>query len=325
MNRNRKNKYLLWTGIILTCLAVLESVFLFKQLSFASWIEEEDGVKYEKEDGNYAKGFSEIDGEQYYFDGDGYLLTGKFYVKKHKAYYYANKKGVIQTGIIKNKKVFYIADENGKIQTGFVEYENNRYYFNDKAELVTGWFQSGDNWYYADDKGIIMTGFITIDGYRYYLNSDGTRVSDAVIEIEGITYVFNTDGSVDENATAMYPVFQYLSKQRTESGNLGNIEMNSKVQSCAILRAADLKNGYGDTEAGTVENLLKNRGIKCTGGFEFSYGGIEGYGVEQLLTDMKRDVNLSEILQNPSIKEVGLGVYQESNIFYYDIIFICNE
>lgn len=325
MNRTRKNKYLLWIGMILTCLAVLESIFLFKQQSFASWIEEEDGIKYENEDGNYEKGFSEIDGERYYFNGDGYLQTGKFYVKKEKAYYYANKKGVIQTGMIKNKKVFYIADENGKIQTGFVEYENNRYYFNDKAELVTGWFQADDNWYYADENGIILTGFITIDGYRYYLNNDGTRVSDAVMEIEGTTYVFNSDGSVDENATAMYPVFRYLSEQRTQFGNLGKIEMNSKVQSCAILRAADLKNGYGDVQTGTVENLLKNRGIKCSGGFEFSYGGIEGYSVEQLLTDIKRDINLSEILQDASIKEVGLGVYQEGNIFYYDIIFICNE
>lgn len=326
MRRSNNRKCLSWIGIFLTCMLMLAGIFFVKQQSFASWVEEENGVRYENEDGNYAKGFSEIEDKRYYFDEDGYLVTGKFYVEDEKSYYYANKKGVVQTGIIKTKTGFFIADDNGKIQTGFVEYDNNRYYFNDKAEMITGWFKTEDNWYYADDQGIIMTGFITLEGYRYYLNSDGTRVSNTTLEIDGVTYIFNKDGSIDENATTMYPVYQYIVQQRTAQGNLNSIEMNSKVQACAVLRASELKNGYGNVEgSSSVETLLKNRGIMCSGGYEFSYGGIEGYGIEQLLNDMKRDVNLSAILKEASVKEVGLGFYQENNIFYYDVIFICNE
>lgn len=325
MYRNRKK--LIYLEIIFAVFIVSAGMIFFKQESFASWIQEGNGKKYEKEDGNYAIGFLEIKNERYYFNEDGYLVTGKFYNEDEKAYYYADEKGVIQTGVIKTKKGFYITDGNGRIQIGFVEYNNKRYYFNDKAERVTGWFKEEDNWYYADDSGVIMTGFITLDGYRYYLKSDGSRVSNTIMEIDDITYIFNQDGSVDENATFMYPVYQYLYDKRAASGKGNNIEMNAKVQSCAILRASDLKNGYGENPEGnvSVETLLKNRGVKCNGGYEFSYGGIEGYGIEQLLVDIEKDMNLLNVIKEISVKEVGLGFYQENNIYYYDILFICSE
>lgn len=323
--KNRKN--------IITSIAILSSfvivagiVLLFKQQSLASWVEEENGKKYENDDGQYVVGFSEIEGEQYYFDEDGYLVKGKFYVKEENAYYYADKNGVVQTGAIKTKKGFYLTDGAGKIQTGFVEYENRRYYFNSKAELVTGWFKFDENWYYADDEGMIMTGFLTLDGYRYYLNSDGTRVSDTVMDIDGVTYIFNQDGSIDENATTLYPVYEYLNQIRTETG-LDAFAMNPKIQACAILRAAELVNGYGQTESNTdtLENLLKNRGVKCAGGYELSYGGIEDYGIERLITDMKKDINLMQVVKESAVSEVGLGIYEKEGIYYYDIIFIMEE
>ena len=310
--------------LIFTCILSMVTVLMVKQQSLASWVREEDGVRYQKKNGEYAIGFSTIKNKRYYFNEDGYRVTGKFYVESEDAYYYANKKGIVQSGVIETEDTFYITDETGKIQTGFLDYNNNRYYFNQTAELAIGWFEAEDEWYYADDNGVIMTGFITLEGYRYYLREDGTRVSDTVMEIEGVTYVFNQDGSVDENATTMYPVYQYLVKLREENGNLQKMELNSKVQSCAILRAAELEKGFVnlDTDKNTVETLLENRGIKCDGGYEFSYGGMEGYGVEQLLLDMEKDVKLAGALQDPSITETGLGLYEKDDIFYYDVILI---
>lgn len=305
----------------LFCTAVCGCTLLFGQKSFASWTETDSGTKYELEDGQYAVGFSEIDGKQYYFDKEGYLAKGKFYAEDEDAYYYADKKGVIQTGTIKTKKVFYIADETGKLQTGFMEYDNNRYYFSKDASLAIGWFQADGSWYYADKEGVVMTGFLTLDGYRYYLEEDGKRVSDAVMDIDGVTYVFNSDGSIDENATVLYPVYQYISKKRQENDR-SNVLMNTKVQACAMLRAADLVNGYGKKEDSSVEILLKNRGVRSLGGYEFSYGGVEGYGIERLVLDMERDWNLARVLKEQSITEVGLGFYEEDGILYYDVIFI---
>lgn len=322
-----KNKRMLSVFILFSLgMIILLCLFITKQSTFAAWIEEEDGKKYEKEDGKAATGFLEIDEKRYYFDEEGYLQTGKFYVKEEEAYYYANKKGVIQTGIIDTKNGFYITDDAGRIQTGFVQYENRRYYFNSKAEMETGWIKADENWYYADDTGVVATGFISLDGYRYYLGEDGIRVSNTVMEIDGITYIFNQDGSVDENATTLYPIYQYFTQMRDAYG-ISVPVLNPKVQACAILRAADLTGGYHTaTEGGnSVETLLKNRGVKCSSGYEFSYGGIEGYGLEQLFMDIKRDINMDAALKDPSVTGVGLGLYQVDTVFYYDIIFICEE
>lgn len=326
-----KKKVFKWSRIFIAgafiLLSVLGITFLAKQQTYASWIEEDRGRLYEKEDGELAKGFHQIENELYYFDEDGYLVTGKFFCEEDQKYYYADKDGRIQTGMIETKKGFYIADENGRIQTGFVEYKNGRYFFDGSATMVKGWFKSDENWYYADEQGLIMTGFITLDGYRYYLNPDGTRVSDTITSIDGVTYVFNKDGSIDENATTMYPVFEKIGMIRKQLGNDTEISMNSKVQACAILRAADLKNGYAVTEDTnpSLETLLKNRGVKCAGGYELSYGGVENYSVERLLADMEKDMTLQKILKDASATQIGLGMSEQDGIFYFDIIFICTD
>jgi hypothetical protein len=315
-----KNKVLF--VLLVVFVVVLGGSLCFKQLTYASWIESDAGKQYENEDGEIAKGFTTIDDERYYFDEDGYLVTGKFFCEEDQSYYYANKKGVIQTGYIKTKKTFYVADEDGKLQTGFVEQDGNRYFFDGAANLVSGWFKSEDNWYYANDDGIVMTGFLTLDGYRYYLNADGTRVSDTVMEIDGTTYIFSGDGSIDENATTMYPVYQYMENVRKEKGVDGEFLLDSKVQACAVLRASELVDGYHqEDDSQTLETLLKNRGVKCEGGYEFSYGGVEDYGIEQLTRDMEKDVNIQQVLQDSSITSVGLGIYVLNNVCYYDIIF----
>ncbi len=317
MNRNKKNQVKRKT-VILFAIMITYGMLSPGLHAYASWEDTEDGMKYEMDDGQYAVGFSVIDGNMYYFNSDGFLQTGKFYVEEEAAYYYADKNGVIQTGIINTKKSFYVADENGKLQTGFMEFEGNRYFFNGNADLVVGWFHTDDHWYYANSEGILQTGFLELDGYRYYLNTDGTRVNDTVMEIEGTFYVFNKDGSIDENATQLYPVLQYINTIRPD------ICMNTKVQACAILLASELVNGYVDSEY-DVDTILKNRGVKCKNGYEFAYGGIEGYDNDKLISDMKLDPNLGIVLQDTTLTQVGLGIYEKDGLNYYDIIFISAE
>ena len=246
---------------------IIGILLFFKQNSFASWREGETGIQYEDENGELTTGFCKIDEKLYYFDKNGYLVTGKFFCEDDQKYYY------------------------------------------------------------ADESGVIMTGFISHDGYRYYLNSDGTRVSDTILEIDGTAYVFNKDGSVDENATTMYPVYQYMQNKHLGIEENEQIIMNSKIQACAILRASDLQNGYAtsDEEKTALQDLLKNRGVKSTGGYEFSYGGIADYGIERLMEDMEKDSNLQQVLLNPALAEVGLGLYSVENVYYYDVILTCKQ
>jgi len=319
MEKHKRNGLL--STFFVSAMVLLLGVFFSGKISYASWLQEEEGIKYIQPDGQFAIGFVVIDENRYYFDSDGHLVTGKFYVEEEDAYYYSNEEGILQYGAIYTDNDFFLADEEGKLTTGFAEYEGERYYFNEIGQVVVGWFKNEDDWYYSDYSGKIMTGFVTVDGYRYYLNADGTRVKEAVLDIDGTTYIFNADGSVDENATVLYPVLEFINELRVQH-NLPSLNMNSKVQACAIMRASQLMDGFSIPSSVSIEQLLTNRGVKCDGGFEFSYGGIAGYDRNRLMEDMQRDLNFQRVVLDATIKEVGIGMHQHEDIYYYDIILI---
>ncbi len=304
------------------CVFVLIIIFAvsYSDFSYASWVDEDDGIKYIKEDGEYAIGFLEIDGKMYYFDTDGHLVTGKFYVEEADAYYYADSSGVLQYGAIWADEDFFVADDTGKLQTGFVSYDNKRYFFNKLVQLVVGWFSYQENWYYANSNGEIQTGFIDVDGYTYYLNEDGTRTKEDVLTIDGTTYYFNDDGSVDQNTTVAYPVLQTINTWRVKQQNI-ELVFDDNLQSCAIIRAAGLENGFL-TEESSLENMLRNFDITCTCGYEFAYGGIEDYSIDSLIRDMSKDENLKRVLSDDAISKVGIGMYEQDNKSYYSLIFV---
>lgn len=308
---------------ILVLISVVAFILVLRLyfLSDAAWKEDEKGKKYEQEDGSFLTGFQEIDDYLYYFDSDGYMKTGKFYIEDEDAYYYADENGIIQIGVYADDDALYITDEKGRINTGFVDYDDGRYYINSNAELVKGWFKVEDNWYHSDSSGRISKGLVTIDGYRYYFGDDGVRVSDTVMDIDGITYVFNSDGSVDENATALYPAYEYIRNLRSGYG-LDDILLDTKVQACAIYRAGLLPDGYIQDSETELEKILQNRGVKCNGGYELAYGGSEGYDTNILIEHMNADNNMQSIIKDKSIRYVGMGVHVEDNISYYDIVFI---
>lgn len=306
------------TGI----LAILLMVCCISQTSYALWVEDDNGIHYKDEDGEFVTGLQVIDDDTYYFSKVGNLLKGKIYVEDRGAYYYADEDGKILYGVIDDGIHFYITDESGKIKTGFVDYNKQRYYFDSTGELKTGWFKDAEDWYYSDEKGRLMTGFVNVDGYRYYLSLDGKRVSDTIMEIEGATYVFNADGSVNENATSLYPWIYAINKNRTKFG-ISGLSINTKVQACAILRAKDLVEGYSiSKEKQPLKKLLNARGVSTSGGYEFSYGGITGYGMDRLLEDIEKDEKFMEVLRDESITDVGVGVYEQDGVSYYDIILI---
>lgn len=305
-------------SLLLVCMLVFSSY----RLSYASWVEDEDGIHYKDEEGEFVTGFQTIDEDVYYFDGDGALVTGKFYSEEKGCYYYSDEEGKIGVGVIDDGNHFFVTDDTGKLKTGFVIYNDQKYFFDAAANLMTGWFKSEDDWYYADDSGCVMTGFVYLDGYRYYLNEQGIRISDTTMEIEGITYIFNKDGSIDENATALYPVFCYINERRVDLGK-SELSMNLKVQACALKRASSLVNGYTlNEEESSVEIMLNNRGVSCKGGYEFSYGGVEGYSLENLYGNLKQDERFLEMLMDDEITEIGMGVYTLEDISYYDVIVI---
>lgn len=323
INYDKKNISLIII-MILDIIVSFTCIIYFSQNVKASWEEDENGKTYLLDDGKKAVGFQEIDDLIYYFDEDGYLKTGKLYFEDEDVYYYADENGVIQIGVVEYDGGIYITDDSGKIKTGFVQMDGKTYYFNSRAEQLFDWFKLGDDWYYADEEGVIQTGFITLDGYRYYMDEEGKRVSDTVMEIDGVTYIFSSDGSVDENATLLYPIYRYISEQRTVLG-MNDIIMDNKVQACALVRATGLAESFDDNKGDQIENMLKNRGIKSSGGYEFSYGGIPGYDIDRLLVNLGQDDRFISALNDPEINVSGIGMYTEDYKNYFDIILVSKQ
>ncbi len=110
-----------------------------------SWKNYTEGRKYQMEDGTYpASQWLMILGSLYYFDSDGYVVTGWF------------------------------QDPD----TG------SWYYMDDQGEMTLAqWLELDGSWYYFDENGVMATGWIEdVPGEWYYLNEDGTMAVDTVID-----------------------------------------------------------------------------------------------------------------------------------------------
>lgn len=101
------------------------------------WVVSADGWWYQNPDDSYPmNSWKCIDSSWYYFNGDGYMLTG------------------LQTV---EGRLFYLKE--GDTQTGVMQ---------------TGWVQLGDKWYYFGTDGAALINTTTPDGYQ--VGPDGTMV-----------------------------------------------------------------------------------------------------------------------------------------------------
>ena len=155
------------------------------------WINNDGKWWYRHQDGTYTKNdFEVIDNQTYYFDNDGYRVTGWKQVENDK--YYFNASGIMATDQWIN--TYYYVDENGKMVKnkwlGIYYLDSNgvwqpdRWIYNGKW-----WYRYGDgsypvnkfdvinnNVYYFDSNGYIVTGWQVINGNWYYFNGSGAML-----------------------------------------------------------------------------------------------------------------------------------------------------
>ena len=155
------------------------------------WINNGGKWWYRHQDGTYTKNdFEVIDNQTYYFDNDGYRVTGWKQVENDK--YYFNASGIMATDQWIN--TYYYVDENGKMVKnkwlGIYYLDSNgvwqpdRWVYNGKW-----WYRYGDgsypknkfdvinnNVYYFDSNGYVVTGWQVINGNWYYFNGSGAML-----------------------------------------------------------------------------------------------------------------------------------------------------
>ena len=163
---------------------------------------------YRYGDGTYAQNkFEVINGSTYYFDADGYMVTGWSTIESNWYYfnasgcmvtnawvgnYYLGSDGVMarntwidnvyvdasglrqQNGWIYNGRWWYRYGDGSYPCSKFDVINGSTYYFDDAGYMVTGWKSIESNWYYFNASGCMVTNAWV---GNYYLGSDGVMAT----------------------------------------------------------------------------------------------------------------------------------------------------
>ena len=163
---------------------------------------------YRYGDGTYAQNkFEVINGSTYYFDADGYMVTGWRVINQNWYYfnvsgcmatntwvgnYYLGIDGVMarntwidnvyvdasglrqQNGWIYNGRWWYRYGDGSYPCSKFDVINGSTYYFDDSGYMVTGWKSIESNWYYFNASGCMVTNAWV---GNYYLGSDGVMAT----------------------------------------------------------------------------------------------------------------------------------------------------
>ncbi len=176
-------------------LGVADATGIAKYLGLVKgqWVQSGDKWKFRLQNGIYLKnqwykigaatyyfdtngyrltGWQKINGKQYYFTPDGVMITGWTWFGQRK--YYFMPDGVMLTGWAWFGQRKYYFDANGVMATGTKEIDGQTYHFDENgvlqdAQIKTGWYtENGKKYYYENNKKV--TGWKEIEGKKYYLN-----------------------------------------------------------------------------------------------------------------------------------------------------------
>lgn len=139
-----------------------------------SWVKDNNGWMWLNADRTWAKdGWKKINNKDYFFNTNGYMVTG--WVFNGGNWYYCSLNGdkVVNTtidGCKLDAKGVWVGNANSWFQWG-----KDWYFFGQKGELVRNqWTQWKGVWYYLGDNGVMLTNTTTPDGYK--VGADGAWI-----------------------------------------------------------------------------------------------------------------------------------------------------
>lgn len=195
------------------------------------WISDKNGWWYKHQDGSYTKNnFEVIKGQTFYFDSNGYMITGWKQVGKDWYYfttvgnmaknqwindYYFEADGKMATNkwIVSNGKYWYRHQDGSYTKSDFEVINGQTYYFDGNGYMVTGWQKINDKDYYFNKSGAMVTDawvgnyYLQEDGSmatntwigNYYVDSNGLWTPDQWIVSNGKYWYRHQDGSYTIN------------------------------------------------------------------------------------------------------------------------------
>ena len=129
----------------------------------AGWVKNSDGTWSYYRDNAPIKGQWIQDGNWYYLNAEGTMVTG--WLNDRGTWYYLNGSGAMVTGWLNDNGTWYYLNASGAMQTGWLNDNGTWYYLNASGAMQTGWFKDTDGrWYFLQSNGAMATN-TTVDGY----------------------------------------------------------------------------------------------------------------------------------------------------------------
>ncbi|MGI6096133.1 MAG: transglutaminase domain-containing protein [Lachnospiraceae bacterium] len=172
------------------------------------WHQDGKGWWYENPDGSYSAGkWQLIDEEMYYFNAEGYMLTGWQYYKN--IWYYLDGSGAMATGWLNLGGTWYYMNQDGAMQTGWALVGDTWYYLQESGAMQTGWLYRKNIWYYLDGSGAMVTGWLNLGGTWYYMNQDGAMQTGWAL-VGDTWYYLDGSGAMQTGWLYLKNVWYYL-------------------------------------------------------------------------------------------------------------------
>lgn len=159
-------------------IATAALTMLASMSSFAAgWQSDAKGWWYVTDGGDYVRNhIATIDGVDYMFGPDGYMVTG--------------------WGQSAGKWYYFNPAAGGAKATGWIQDGGKWYYLDPRSgEMKSASFlKDGGNIYYLDSSGAMVTGTFVVDGYYYFAEPDGRLRRNTREEENGIIIRYDEEG-----------------------------------------------------------------------------------------------------------------------------------
>ena len=182
------------------------------ELTPGYWMQSKGGWWFEYEDGTYAVGYQYIEtngeGEFYYFDQNGWMVTGWHWGSEFvellyggyipegvSSWLYFKDSGAMAFGWEKVGGTWYYLDPD--MLVGWWDIDGAWYFMNGSGAMETGWLNQGGTWYYLAASGAMQTGWQWIGGSWYYLDPETGAMATGWAEIDGTWYFMNGSGAME--------------------------------------------------------------------------------------------------------------------------------
>ena len=147
---------------------------------------------YRYGDGTYAQNkFEVINGSTYYFDADGYMVTGWSTIESN--WYYFNASGCMVTNAWVGN--YYLGSDGVMARNTWID---NVYVDASGLRQQNGWIYNGRWWYRYGDGSYPASKFDVINGSTYYFDKSGYMITGWK-SIESNWYYFNASGCMVTN------------------------------------------------------------------------------------------------------------------------------